>query len=107
MSSQRHKQRVLVAGQKHDAGDDMASSIMSSTFSLGDPIATDKDSVDSDAEEEFHEVIEGLKKTGLEDTTTPSPVKRPSNPHPSAQQGELRPFSPEDGDGASTRFLTA
>jgi pre-60S factor REI1 len=85
MSSRRHKQRVLMAEHK-DTADDAASSVMSSTFSLGEPISPEKEEVDSDAEEEFHEVVEGLKKASLENR--PSPVKRPSNPHPSAQQRE-------------------
>lgn len=51
------------------------------SFSLGEPAATES-VLDSEAEEEFNEVVEGLKSTGLHDTT--SPVKRPSNPHLSA-----------------------
>lgn len=52
------------------------------TFSLGEPAAADS-VVDSDVEEEFNEVVEGLKNTGLHNG--PSPVKRPSNPHLSAE----------------------
>lgn len=70
---------------------DDASSMVTSTFSLGDPV-DNKTEVDSDAEEEFSEVVEGLKKTGLNDI---SPVRRPSNPHLSAaaQREEEHPVS--------------
>lgn len=61
--------------------------MMSSTFSLGDPVSA-QDAVDSDAEEEFNEVVEGLQKTNL--TERPSPVKRPTNPHPSAEAQHKR-----------------
>jgi pre-60S factor REI1 len=65
---------------------DDASSVMSSTISLGDPLPVPSESVDSDAEDEFNEVVEGLQKTNLKER--PSPVKRPSHPAPSvdAQQ---------------------
>lgn len=65
-------------------GADDASSIISSssTFSLGEPVAN-KSVVDSDAEEEFSNIVEGMKSTGLNER--PSPVKRPSNPHLSAE----------------------
>lgn len=71
---------------------DDASSMVTSTFSLGDPVNDDKTEVDSDAEEEFSEVIEGLKKTGLDGV---SPVRRPSNPRLSAsgQRKTERPIS--------------
>ena len=73
---------------------------MSSTFSLGEP-ANKAEVVDSDAEEEFNEVIEGLKKTGLNDRT--SPVKRPSNPHLSAaaQHKEEHPVSEISSEDAT------
>jgi pre-60S factor REI1 len=92
LGSQKHKAKALAAApRKPDSVrkvvDDEASSIMSSTFSLGEPIATDgDDEVDSEAEEEFNQVVEGLQKTNLRDARAGiSPVKRPSNPHLSAQ----------------------
>lgn len=71
---------------------DDASSMVTSTFSLGDPVNDDKAEVDSDAEEEFNEVVEGLKKTDLNNI---SPVRRPSNPRLSAsgQRKEEHPVS--------------
>lgn len=60
-------------------GDD-ASSMMSSTFSLGDPIETASNSVvDEEAEEEFSEVINGLRKSNLQDDDPLS--RRPTRPH--------------------------
>ena len=54
---------------------------MSSTFSLGEPTITNEEEIDSDAEEEFHEVVEGLKKTNLSNVHA---TTLPSRPHQSA-----------------------
>lgn len=73
------------------------------SFSLGEPATADS-VVDSDAEEEFNEVVEGLKNTGIHDGT--SPVKRPSNPHLSAeaQHKQEHPVSqsPSEEDESAT-----
>jgi len=84
MLSQKHKANAaLQATKEATAADDAASSVMSSTFSLGEPQRQIPDEgLDSDAEEEFTHVVEGLKKTNIDDRT--SPVRRPSNPHLSA-----------------------
>ncbi len=82
VSSAKHKARVAAMASKANGhGDDETKSIMSSTFSLGDP-AEGKSEVDSEAEEEFSEVVEGFKKASLQEND--SPVKRPANPHLSA-----------------------
>lgn len=81
LGSAKHRARAAASLSQPNKAVDDASSVMSSTFSLGEPVDT-KAEVGSDAEEEFTEVIENLKKTGLHDTT--SPIKRPSNPHLSA-----------------------
>jgi pre-60S factor REI1 len=74
--SAKHKARVAALASRPNAKiDDEASSM---SFSLGEPAATDS-VLDSDVEEEFNEVVEGLKNTGLHESV--SPVKRPSNPH--------------------------
>jgi pre-60S factor REI1 len=79
LSSAKHKARAAaLVSQTNGKIDDEASSM---SFSLGEPAADSV--VDSDAEEEFNEVVEGLKNAGLHDST--SPVKRPSNPHLSAE----------------------
>ncbi|KAB5566458.1 C2H2 type zinc-finger-domain-containing protein [Coniochaeta sp. 2T2.1] len=82
IGSSKHKARELALLSRPGGPMDDASSMVTSTFSLGDPVDTTSTVVDSDAEEEFNEVIEGMKNTGL--TQQPSPVRRPSNPHPSA-----------------------
>lgn len=64
--------------------------MVGSTFSLDDPVPSAKSELDSDAEEEFSHIVEGMKATDLQDR--PSPVKRPSNPHLAAvvdQQDEV------------------
>ncbi|KAJ2998188.1 hypothetical protein NUW58_g395 [Xylaria curta] len=81
IGSQKHKAKEAALSRRGGTVDD-ASSVMSSTFSLGDPIPTPSEEVDSDAEDEFNEVVEGLQKTSLKDR--PSPVKRPSHPVPLA-----------------------
>ncbi|KAM9879991.1 zinc finger protein Yan [Verticillium dahliae] len=103
LTNSKHKLRLAALGRRGSRADD-ASSVMSSTFSLGDPIAADKESVDSDAEEEFTQVVEGLKNAKLDhkqDENRPSPVKRPSNPQPSAQghRSEDHPVSEAAGEG--------
>ncbi|TAQ83410.1 hypothetical protein B7494_g8267 [Chlorociboria aeruginascens] len=75
LGSQKHKAKVAMAGEHVD---DETSSVISSTFSLGEPIANN-DTIDPDAEEEFNEVIEGIKKTNLKDL--PPVTRRPARPH--------------------------
>lgn len=86
LTSQKHKLKLASLDRQKGGVADDASSVMSSTFSLGDPISGDRSTdVDSDAEEEFTEVVRGLKKAKLDDTAQaqrPSPVKRPTNPEP-------------------------
>ena len=89
LGSVKHKQRVAALqknGEDTDAGkDDETNSMMSSALSLGEPIDT-KSTVteDSLAEQEFSEVVDGIKKTNVKDA---SPVrKRPTRPHHSSSQ---------------------
>lgn len=86
--------------------DDETSSVMSSTFSLGDPVPAEGEEVDSDAEDEFKEVVDGLQKTSLKER--PSPVKRPSNPSLSAegQHQKEHPVSQTPSETASTPIPT-
>ncbi|KAL8363398.1 hypothetical protein RB601_009257 [Gaeumannomyces tritici] len=93
---------------------DETSSMISSTFSLGEPTLAHRPKIDldSDAEAEFSQVIEGIKNTKLAgdaegDVGRPSPVKRPSNPHLSAtgQRKTDHPVSEaadEAGSGSAT-----
>jgi pre-60S factor REI1 len=111
IGSQKHKVKALAMAHKAHgsvAGDDV-SSVMSSTFSLGEPLPAVRDELDSDAEDEFSEVVEGLKKAKLNER--PSPVRRPSNPHPSAEGNHKREHvvsedSSETGDGTATPVPT-
>jgi pre-60S factor REI1 len=81
LSSQRHRtRRAALAKRQTEAGADENGSIVTSTFSLGDPLPSEAPNVDSDAEDEFVQVVEGLQQTSL--TERASPVKRPSHPQP-------------------------
>jgi pre-60S factor REI1 len=80
--SQKHKLKVSSTGST--IADDEATSVVSSSFSLGDPVPVRRNSVDSDAEEEFNQVIEGFSRSNISQEQRPSPVKRPSNPQPAA-----------------------
>lgn len=103
LGSAKHRAREFALQNKPGGIADDATSVVTSTFSLGDPAETKTEvSVDSDAEEEFSEVIEGLKKTGLQDNV--SPVPRPTNPRPSAagQSKEDHPISVATSSAAVT-----
>ena len=97
LGSQKHKAK-LVTAEDRNAGEE-ASSVMSSTFSLGEPTATNEE-IDSEAEEEFNEVVEGIKKTNLKDI--PPVTRRPSRPHHSAGVEEER-----EGSVATASSVTA
>jgi pre-60S factor REI1 len=84
LGSQKHKAKLVSAGDR--PADDETSSVMSSTFSLGEPTSAGPDEIDSEAEEEFNGVVEGLKKTNLKDV--PAATRRPSRPHHSAQDDQ-------------------
>ncbi|EQK98526.1 hypothetical protein G6O67_006015 [Ophiocordyceps sinensis] len=97
--SQKHKQGLSAASHKRH--DDETTSVISSTFSLGEPTAIVQDPFDTDAEDEFNQVIESLQNAKLSQQR-PSPVKRPCNPRPlPADTGKT------DKDGASTPTTTA
>lgn len=106
IGSAKHRARATALPSQASGAADDASSVMSSTFSLGDPVDAKPD-VGSDAEEEFTEVIESLKKAGLNDRT--SPIKRPSNPHLSAasQQKTEHPVSQSSGEQPSNLATSA
>ncbi|KAK7403745.1 pre-60S factor rei1 [Neonectria punicea] len=92
LSSQKHKTKEASGQPAVKKADEETTSVVSSTFSLGEPLAADRGEVDSDAEQEFNQVVEGLQKASVAEQR-PSPVKRPSNPHPSTN---------EASDGANT-----
>ncbi|PHH62277.1 hypothetical protein CDD81_7265 [Ophiocordyceps australis] len=84
--SHKHKQSLVAAPPLR--ADDETTSVVSSTFSLGEPTIVAKDALDSDAENEFNQVVESLQKSSVTQQR-PSPVKRPSNPHFSQADAEL------------------
>lgn len=98
LGSQKHKANLAMAGDGH--ADDEASSVMSSTFSLGEPTTTEQEEIDSEAEEEFNEVVEGLKKTNLKDI--PPATRRPSRPHYSTELEDDK-----EGSEATASSVTA
>lgn len=111
LGSQKHKAKEMALQRKGPSvqGDD-ASSVMSSTISLGEPLPAEKEDLDSDAEDQFSEVVEGLKKTDLNASERPSPVKRPSAPQPPADTepttlGSL-PDAPSDAASTATPVHT-
>ncbi|TKA66440.1 hypothetical protein B0A49_08680 [Cryomyces minteri] len=85
LGSQKHKVQVIKRENAYAAGaDNDAESVMSSTFSLGEPIETASSSgaVDPEADAEFSKVVDGIKETSISD---PEPVsRRPTRPHHSA-----------------------
>lgn len=99
LGSQKH--RVLAAKLDAKAGTE-TESLVDSTFSLGEPMETastttestaNADLPDEKADEEFEEVVEGLKQTGLDDTEDPLSI-RPSRATPAtAQKLEDHPIS--------------
>ncbi|KIW04167.1 uncharacterized protein PV09_04483 [Verruconis gallopava] len=92
LSSQKHKSNAVKATKLGKKEDD-SKSLMSSTFSLGDPAISSRGDVDSEAEDDFQDVIEGIKDSSLEDN--PEPIsRRPSRPHHSAVGEDTRPDHP-------------
>ncbi|KAI1172102.1 C2H2 type zinc-finger-domain-containing protein [Nemania sp. FL0916] len=100
IGSQKHKAKEAAVLRRGGVMDD-ASSVMSSTFSFGNPVPVPSEEVDSDAEDEFSEVVEGLQKTSLKER--PSPVKRPSHPAPTAnpQQSQDQAVVEQPSDATS------
>ncbi|KAF2193333.1 hypothetical protein K469DRAFT_651664 [Zopfia rhizophila CBS 207.26] len=82
LNSQKHKSNVIKAHKaSHDDNASITGSVMSSAFSLGEPMVDpDRNGVDQEAEKEFSEVVDGLKHTSLEDKSEPV-SRRPTRPH--------------------------
>ena len=90
--------------------EDETASVMSSTFSLGtkDSTETKREGQgqrdDVEAEEEFSQVVDGMKKTKVSDGNDPV-SRRPTRPHHSANDDKTEhPLSPEkhEADSPST-----
>lgn len=91
LSSQKHRLRVATLQNGEQAvGGDETSSIISSTFSLGEPISlVTTETVDADAEAEFSEVVNGIKETFLDKSEPLS--RRPPRTHHSSNQDRTEP----------------
>jgi len=95
LNSQKHRTNVMRMN-KNGHLDDSASvtgSVISSAFSLGEPMAdSDANSIDGEAEKEFSGVVNGLRNTTLEDGASSPVSRRPTRPHHSS--AEDRPEHP-------------
>lgn len=114
LNSQKHKANVTRAQKavSSTTHDDETASMLSSAFSMGEPVveSESKDVVDvDDAEAEFSQVVNDIKNTSLDEKEPVS--RRPTRPHHSS--AEDRPEHPlsttttatttmEDDDTAST-----
>jgi pre-60S factor REI1 len=83
LGSKKHKANLAKMMHTKNHPDEETLSVMSSTFSLGDnhmavPSSLDEN-VDEDAEEEFNEVVKGIKKADIEDQGDPV-SRRPTRP---------------------------
>lgn len=84
LGSQKHRLRIA-ALQKGDssAGGDDTSSVISSTFSLGEPInRVPKEKVNVETEAQFSQIVNGIKETSKNEEGTTS--RRPSSAQESA-----------------------
>lgn len=105
LGSQKHQSNVAAAhnGSGPRQMDDETGSVMSSTFSLGEPVNSAPsdpiESVDPEAEAEFSKVVNGIKEATI---TEDEPVsRRPTRPHHSAgEQRSEHPLSPIAGKKA-------
>jgi pre-60S factor REI1 len=100
VGSQKHKAKLARVGNR-PVNDD-ASSIISSTFSLGEPVIANNDEpeeIDSEAENEFSNVVEGIKNTKLKDIIPAT--RRPSRPHHSAELEAMNESSEATGSSAN------
>jgi pre-60S factor REI1 len=93
IGSQKHKANLLTARQ--NGVEDETESVVASTMSLGDPVESSAATFDdSDAEEEFSKVVQGMKEAKISDQGPVS--QRPRRPHHSGAEQRLdHPLSPE------------
>jgi pre-60S factor REI1 len=102
LASQKHKQNVVKShNYSRQRSEPEVGSVISSTFSLGEPTAKpnastvdEEDEISDEAEEEFEKVVSGIKNTSLDENDPIS--RRPSRPHASAASKDLpiHPLSP-------------
>jgi pre-60S factor REI1 len=106
LNSSKHKTNVIKASKGGDDAASMTGSVLSSAFSLGEPMAgSDANSVDHEAEKEFSEVVDGIKNTNLDDPTPPV-SRRPTRPHNSAADDRPpHPLSPTATSSTTSQEL--
>ncbi|EON68088.1 hypothetical protein W97_07236 [Coniosporium apollinis CBS 100218] len=94
LNSQKHRINVLrqQGGGSVTGTDDETGSMISSTFSLGEPIDTASNGLSHEAEAEFQDVVDSMKQTSLQDGEPIS--RRPTRPHHSAVEEDARPAHP-------------
>ena len=85
LGSQKHRLKLTGIRNQPRSTVDEADSVVSSTFSLGEPIKPrSTESIDADAEAEFSQVVKGIQEAQLDDG---EPIShRPSRPHHSANE---------------------
>lgn len=105
--SQKHKASEASAAGSRRRQDDETTSVVSSTFSLGEPTSVAKDELDSDAEDEFNQVIESLQNAKVSAEQRPSPVSRPSNPRPRAVGANKDGAGEEDSESTTPSHSVA
>lgn len=91
LNSQKHKSNAAKAskGGHIDDSASVTGSVMSSAFSLGEPMADpDANGIDREAEKEFSKVVDGMKNANLDEPVS----RRPTRPHHSG--AEDRPDHP-------------
>ena len=104
LSSQRHRALISKMNYKPAEREQDSISMISSTFSLGEPLKTPTgDAVDPVAEGEFANVVNGMKQASLVDEEAKSPIpRRPHRPTPSQAQDQLQYPVSETGTGTPT-----
>ncbi|KAI9781887.1 MAG: hypothetical protein M1835_004172 [Candelina submexicana] len=103
LGSQKHKMR-LASLQNGGVGrpNDETGSVLSSTFSLGEPVETSLQvAQDPEVEAEFSKVVDGIKEASLKEEE-PVP-RRPTRPHHSAAEARSEhPLSPATTNDSAT-----
>lgn len=114
LESKSHKARVAAVEKNGGRGDAETASVMSSTFSLGEPLEKDLNAPapeathDPEVEAEFSKVVDVIKDASLEDGKNPI-SRRPSRPHHSrTEDREDHPLSPESSsESAATTSMVS
>ncbi|KAF2233263.1 pre-60S factor REI1 [Viridothelium virens] len=101
LSSQKHRALLAKISHRPPEREEDATSVMSSNFSLGEPLQTPTGAMgDKTADEEFAETVNGIKETSLEEGELKSPIsRRPHRPTPSEAQTQMEHSISDAGTG--------